>query len=424
MNGGPQVASREELLLSNMIAIQEQIPKNDFGMPEFIVRADMIPHHLESMTRELQWAHIDAARVDIHYSDGFPVTNSGSLFWERLDHEGSSEFMLFQRYLEMVSTYGYRSTQLLAKSLVRESIEERVRLVAAEREQVREREREQVRDRDDAQSAMHVDAATGAATATGVHTDVDHIAVPTRPNGSGGEYDVGNIFIDMVSKPQNQKRGSGSGIKQKRPPMPSVAHLEKGSGHSRTQAHEDEAAALSTAKGGLPAIISDVEHEQLMRATNDRLRTLFILYFWKARASAFDIVGEAAVRKIRAVRAIHLDERTFTRVNKMVERVMSRFDHFSADDLDSLDPGETVKVLKELLHLQRVSVGLPAAAPADAHLPGSSDSNASTPIEEHLRTIANTRDRGEVTGLEALDDEDTANLAQELAVRLLKGKKQ
>ena len=106
----------------------------------------------------------------------------------------------------------------------------------------------------------------------------------------------------------------------------------------------------------------------------------------------------------------------------MVDKVMSRFERFTDEDYSNMDPAEATKVLKELVQMQRVTVGLPAAAPADAHIPGVEKPDASIPIEQHLKTIARNQGSTETTDTSALQDESTAELAQELIIRMMRNK--
>jgi hypothetical protein len=280
-------------------------------MPDYFYRADYLTPAL-SVDGDQQSRIIEKSKVNLYYSDGFPTTRTGSLFWDKLDHEGSADFMMFQKYLDMSSTYGYRSIHVLAKSL----------------------------------SAEHY-----------------------KPKVSGNS----NVFLDVeLYTPTN-----------------AVTNQEE-------QAH----------------------------ATQEHLRALYVFNFWRERSTSFDLVGYAAARRIREQRALALEDRQFIKLSGFVDRVFKRVDSFGEDDFDAITPDVAVKMLKDLIGLQRISIGLPANAPSSDHLPGQRDSDASTSVEDHLRVVAKKREAA-INSIDAatlLGDEATATAAQELMMLMLRGK--
>lgn len=304
-----EVASPTEQLIELVISLATNIPANEFGMVDHIYRADYLMPALSAHSADDGIRIQERAKVPLYYADGFPTTRSGSLFWDRLDHEGSADFMLFQKYLEMSGTYGYRSIHVLAKEL----------------------------------ASTH-----------------------TRRTSPPPE----NIFLIDVEAAKSEV---------------------------------DQADAQ-------------------LSATQDHLRTLYVLNFWKERATAYDLVGYAAARRIREQRALALEDSQFIKLSKFADRVFKRIEGFTEEDFESVDPLTATKILKDLVGLQRISVGLPANGPASEHLPGQKDSDASTSVEDHLRVVAKkklattTQDTAEL-----LADETTTALAQELTMRLLRG---
>lgn len=87
------------------------IPQNEFGLPAFFYRSDLLPYDLG----HFEQSDAEAAIVDLDYSDGLPTYNGGHLFWEKLPHESQTDFLAFQRYVEMADTIGIRTTHILAK---------------------------------------------------------------------------------------------------------------------------------------------------------------------------------------------------------------------------------------------------------------------------------------------------------------------
>jgi hypothetical protein len=107
----------------------------------------------------------------------------------------------------------------------------------------------------------------------------------------------------------------------------------------------------------------------------------------------------------------------------MVKKVFDRFDRFDQDELDEMDAATTVKVMKDLVQMQRVSAGLPAAAPTLDHLPGDKATGSGQSMEVHLRTIAkantSSSSKAKANTGKLLDNEEDAAIAQELIIRMM-----
>jgi hypothetical protein len=291
-----------------------------------------------------------------------------------MDHEGGADFTLFRQYLEMIQHHGYRSIQVLARAIISQR-----------------------------SSTKREIEARKASIPEGIFLDVEtqsnpHVKVPPPPPGTG-------TYGTRV-KPN----GDGSNI------AGDYTHT-----HTHTHTH-DQTPSPSAGPQALSAAAQTIveEDEELVASTLSHLRELYVLYFWRYRAEAFDIVGQAAVRKVRESRAILLEDHHFTQLSGMVAKTMARFNAFTDEDMKRLDPVETVKVMKELIHMQRVATGLPAQGPADAHLPGNAEGNAATSVEDHLRHIQKQKGKNKQSGFgDLLNDESTAELAQELAMRMI-----
>jgi hypothetical protein len=166
------------------------------------------------------------------------------------------------------------------------------------------------------------------------------------------------------------------------------------------------------------------DYTNLFTQIRSHLRELFVYHYWNVRARAYDMVGQAAYRKIREQRAMILEDDHFIRTSTMVKKVFDRFDRFNQDELDEMDPATTVKVMKELLQMQRVSAGLPAAAPTLDHLPGDKATGSGQSMEVHLRTIAKTAaaangNKAKNDTSRLLDSEEDTAIAQELIIRMM-----
>ena len=321
------VSSPDEALVEIINELTMAIPNNEFGMPAYIYRPDHIPPNFKTLSAANQRRQCELAKVPLYYSDGFPTTRRGSLIWDRLDHEGNCDFMLFRQYLEMSQAHGYRSIQVLARALCEQT------------------------------------------TATNRH--IESIREERKENP--------NIFLDVEELPASQ---------------------------APTQ--RDQWLTQSSEEDGITNTLGS-------------LRQLYVFYFWRQRAEAYDLVGQAAVRKIRESRAILLEDHHFIQLSNMVAKVMKRFDNFGEDDMNNLNPVETVRILKELVSMQRVATGLPGNAPSESHLPGQRDETGTSSVEDHLRNINKakaTESQGDTSGF--LEDEDTTTLAQALFMKMMR----
>lgn len=93
-----------------MYILSKEIPENEFGLPAFFYRVDMLPYNLEGLTQE----DADACVVELSYDEGYPTYNGGHIFWQQLPSEPFDAFMLFQRYIDQAQSLGLRQTQILA----------------------------------------------------------------------------------------------------------------------------------------------------------------------------------------------------------------------------------------------------------------------------------------------------------------------
>ena len=83
-----------------MKALSEYIPLNEYGLPEYIYRGDMIPN-LTEMSQAERTAHLDAAIIALDYSQGFPTLLNGEPFWGQLPYEPTLAYKAFIAYLDL-----------------------------------------------------------------------------------------------------------------------------------------------------------------------------------------------------------------------------------------------------------------------------------------------------------------------------------
>lgn len=89
--------------------LSKSIPTNEYGLPAFFYRSDLLPFPLNQLTAE----GADSAVVSLSYDEGYP-TYDGKIWWFQLPHEPLQEFLLFQRYLDQAEAVGLRQLQLLS----------------------------------------------------------------------------------------------------------------------------------------------------------------------------------------------------------------------------------------------------------------------------------------------------------------------
>lgn len=110
-----------------MEQLNKTIPHNEYDLPDFIYRADLLDHeyvasalkglHNRSIqdptttailppangagpsAQDIQ-AHLDAAIVRLDYAEGFPTLPDGMPLWSKLDWEVDTDYQMFIAYLE------------------------------------------------------------------------------------------------------------------------------------------------------------------------------------------------------------------------------------------------------------------------------------------------------------------------------------
>jgi hypothetical protein len=90
--------------------LTKTVLKNEYGLPDYFYRSDMLPHDLRSLMMD----DTEAAIVSLDYSEGYPTYDGGKIFWQQLPHEPYEAFCLFQRYLGQAEEVGIRQLQLFS----------------------------------------------------------------------------------------------------------------------------------------------------------------------------------------------------------------------------------------------------------------------------------------------------------------------
>src|SRR5665213_54949 len=81
--------------------LNQDIPNNDFGLPQYYLRADLIPSDILDMDDAEKTDTVDMAAVELDYSQGFPVTPVGEPFWGCLPHEPVEAHRAFVAFLDL-----------------------------------------------------------------------------------------------------------------------------------------------------------------------------------------------------------------------------------------------------------------------------------------------------------------------------------
>jgi len=155
----------------------------------------------------------------------------------------------------------------------------------------------------------------------------------------------------------------------------------------------------------------------------DVLQDFVVLYSWTQRAKAYDLFREASQRRTRELLASQLQSSHFDVSSSMMRRLLAYMD--DEDEFWGLmTPKTAIDLFKNLVTVQRVSVGLPGMAPAQ---PSSADTHAHTSsFEMIVRQVATANkhieDASQVQLSNTLErvnaNPDVAMLAQELILKM------
>lgn len=74
---------------------------NDFGVPDYLYRADLIPSDLFELPRHLRNEILESAIIPITWDHGYPSTPDHTPIWEQLPAEPREAYDAFIQYLEL-----------------------------------------------------------------------------------------------------------------------------------------------------------------------------------------------------------------------------------------------------------------------------------------------------------------------------------
>lgn len=81
-----------------------KIPLNEYALPEYIFRADLLPpdlHDEERYDPQIRAEYLQIATVELDYAQGFPTMPDGEAFWLQFPHESPQAYKAFHAYLEL-----------------------------------------------------------------------------------------------------------------------------------------------------------------------------------------------------------------------------------------------------------------------------------------------------------------------------------
>lgn len=91
------------------------IPQNEFGLPLYFIRSDMLPSSIYTKGTVTQ-DDVDASTEDVYYHEGFPTLSDGRIFWGQLPHEPHTNYQLFKAWLDLGEIEGIRLQEDLARA--------------------------------------------------------------------------------------------------------------------------------------------------------------------------------------------------------------------------------------------------------------------------------------------------------------------
>ncbi len=152
----------------------------------------------------------------------------------------------------------------------------------------------------------------------------------------------------------------------------------------------------------------------------DTYQGYYHLYYWNARAHAYDLFRVAEYRNQQELRAIETQDEHYVEARRLRARLMQYFQD-DPNFWDMMTPKVGIDFFKTLTGVERISAGIPAAGPQAADREG----GAGKPFELHLKTVAqsNRQDSGATVDEEGnvldkvLADPKNTEFLQELIIR-------
>jgi hypothetical protein len=152
-----------------------------------------------------------------------------------------------------------------------------------------------------------------------------------------------------------------------------------------------------------------------------KLRDLSYLYYWPARAKAYDLFMIANFQKQRETRALFVEDDHFLKARRWMKKAEARLEDIFADDdlLFDMKPKEVFNMFKELMVLQRISAGLPANGPAEGYqgVQGAGLQRAIQTIAKQVGEESRVQDSQKRSIADMLDDPESIAALQDLIIK-------
>lgn len=201
-----------------------------------------------------------------------------------------------------------------------------------------------------------------------------------------------------------------------------------------------EAFQLFDAYLRLPSVVSGVRSVHTLRARatelaipqhlveGEKVFLYYFGYFWDFRVRAYDLWMEASRRKTQERRAIETLDTHYFQADTLLKRLMKYLED-EEEFWDLMTPKVAIDFFNKLITVQRISAGLSAAGSGvrgQGNLVGSNEGEG-TSVEILFRNLAQqnadardgvTIDQSTEAMQQVLDDPATAQLAQELIIKL------
>jgi hypothetical protein len=92
-----QIESRRDL----MRELNQTLPLNEYNLPRFYYRADLLDYHQLAEANGDAEKLLDVAIVHLEYSHGYPTNRDGQPFWSQLSYETAEAYGAFADYLAL-----------------------------------------------------------------------------------------------------------------------------------------------------------------------------------------------------------------------------------------------------------------------------------------------------------------------------------
>lgn len=116
MNAVTQITDRQLEPRTEIFGrLSNAIPLNEFGLPKFFYRSDLIAEDFDKQPNTDQVAILNGAKIGISYAEGYPTLPNGHPLWEQMDDEDDLDYACFETYKRQQHQLGYRQLFLLTR---------------------------------------------------------------------------------------------------------------------------------------------------------------------------------------------------------------------------------------------------------------------------------------------------------------------